>query len=141
MTKEQVIEAFTVMGEDGSITDFNFEDFDQLVKDLVTVRKNMRAEAKESKKAKQAEENESKAEAGKAYYDSLKEGDEFQYETSDGTVVTARKIITKSGMGKTAACEVIAGIEITKSAKRYPKFYQVIIPTSDSDEESVSDEE
>ena len=132
MTKEQVIEAFAVMGEDGSITDFNFDDFDQLVKDLVTARKNMRAEAKETKKAKQAEENESKAEAGKAYYDSLKEGDEFKYETSDGTVVTARKIVTKSGMGKTAACEVIAGIEITKSAKRYPKFYQVIIPSTET---------
>jgi len=132
MTKEQVIEAFAVIGEDGSITDFNFDDFDQLVKDLVTARKNMRAEAKESKKAKQAEENESKAEAGKKYYDSLKEGDEFQYETSDGIVVTARKIVTKSGMGKTAACEVVAGIEITKSAKRYPKFYQVIVPANET---------
>ena len=69
MTKEQVIEAFAVIGEDGSITDFNFDDFDQLVKDLVTARKNMRAEAKETKKAKQAEENEGKIKVGKVNVD------------------------------------------------------------------------
>jgi hypothetical protein len=130
MTKEEIIASFATVDENGNVTDFNFDDFDQLVKDLVTARKNMRADAKEAKKAKQAEENENKAEVGKKYYDSLQAGDEFKYVASDGTVVTARKITTKSNSGLSAACEVVAGIEVKKSAKRYPKFYQVIVPTT-----------
>ena len=128
MTKEQVIESFATVDENGNVTDFNFDDFDQLVKDLVEARKNMRADAKEAKKAKKAEENEAKAEVGKKYYDSLKTGAEFKYVASDGTVVTAIKITTKSNSGLSAACEVVAGLEVKKSAKRYPKFYQVIVP-------------
>jgi len=128
MTKEQVIESFATVDENGNVTDFNFDDFDQLVKDLVEARKNMRADAKEAKKAKKAEENEAKAETGKKYYDSLKTGAEFKYVASDGTVVTAIKITTKSNSGLSAACEVVAGLEVKKSAKRYPKFYQVIVP-------------
>ena len=130
MTKEEIIASFATVDENGNVTDFNFDDFDQLVKDLVEARKNMRAEAKEAKKAKQAEENENKAEVGKKYYDSLQVGDEFKYVASDGTVVTARKITTKSNSGLSAACEVVAGIEIKKSAKRYPKFYQLVVPTT-----------
>ena len=128
MTKEQVIAAFATVNENGEVMDFDFDSFDQLVKDLVTARKNMRADAKEAKKAKQAEENENKAEVGKKYYDSLKAGDEFQYVSSDGITITARKITTKSNSGLSAACEVVAGIEVKKSAKRYPKFYQLVIP-------------
>jgi len=130
MTKEEIIASFATVDENGNVTDFNFDDFDQLVKDLVTARKNMRADAKEAKKAKQAEENENKAVDGKKYYDSLQAGDEFKYVASDGTVVTARKITTKSNSGLSAACEVVAGIEVKKSAKRYPKFYQVIVPST-----------
>jgi len=128
MTKEEVISAFATVDENGNITDFDFDSFDNLVKELVTARKNMRADAKEAKKAKQAEENEAKAEEGKKYYDSLNTGDEFKYIASDGTVVTAKKITTKSNSGLSAACEVVAGIEVKKSAKRYPKFYQIVIP-------------
>lgn len=130
MTKEQVIASFATVDENGNVTDFNFDDFDQLVKDLVEARKNMRAEAKESKKAKKAEENEAKAEVGKKYYDTLKVGDEFKYVASDGTVVTAKKITTKSNSGLSAACEVVDGIEVKKSAKRYPKFYQLVVPAT-----------
>jgi len=128
MTKEEVISAFATVDENGNITDFDFDSFDNLVKELVTARKNMRADAKEAKKAKQAEENEAKAEEGKKYYDSLNTGDEFKYVASDGTVVTAKKITTKSNSGLSAACEVVDGIEVKKSAKRYPKFYQIVIP-------------
>ena len=128
MTKEEVISAFATVNENGDVVDFDFDNFDQLVKDLVEARKNMRADAKEAKKAKKAEENEAKAEVGKKYYDSLSTGAEFKYVASDGTVVTARKITTKSNSGLSAACEVVAGLEVKKSAKRYPKFYQVIVP-------------
>ena len=128
MTKEQVIESFATVNENGEVTDFDFDSFDNLVKELVEARKNMRADAKEAKKAKKAEENENKAEVGKKFYDSLQIGSEFTYIASDGTVVTARKIATKSNSGLSAACEVVAGLEIKKSAKRYPKFYQLVVP-------------
>ena len=130
MTKEQVIESFATINENGDVTDFDFDSFDNLVKELVEARKNMRADAKEAKKAKKAEENEAKAEEGKKYYDSLNTGSEFKYVASDGTVVTAIKITTKSNSGLSAACEVVAGLEIKKSAKRYPKFYQLVVPTT-----------
>ena len=78
-------------------------------------------------KAEKEAANEALAKVGKAYYDKLAEGDVFTYKTADGTVVTARKIATKSGSGNSAACEVISGIETGKSNKRYPKFYQVVI--------------
>ena len=65
---------------------------------------------------------------GKEYYDNLKVGDEFQYVMSNGTVVTARKIETKSKSGLTAACEVVSGLEIAegKTKKRYPKFSKIL---------------
>ena len=65
---------------------------------------------------------------GKEYYDNLKVGDEFQYVMSNGTVVTAKKIETKSKSGLTAACEVVSGLEIAegKTKKRYPKFSKIL---------------
>jgi len=81
------------------------------------------------RKAKQIEV---KAVNGKKYYDNLNTGAVFKYITSDGTVVTAKKFTPSyAEYGKLynfAACEVIDGIEIKKSTKRYPRFYQLVIP-------------
>ena len=59
----------------------------------------------------------------------MKEGDEFSYKNSKGDVIVAKKITPKAG-GKSAACEVVSGIEIAegKTRKRYPKFYQIVLP-------------
>ena len=120
MTMNEIVSSFATMDDEGNVTGFNFEEFDALVSELVTKRSEIRKSNKEAEKAKANE-------AKEANYDSLKDGEMFQYKTSDGTVVTAKKITPKAG-GKSAACEVIEGIKITKSAKRYPKFYQVIVP-------------
>ena len=65
---------------------------------------------------------------GKKFYDNLKVGDEFQYVMANGTIITAKKVETKSKSGLTAACEVISGLEIAegKTAKRYPKFSKLV---------------
>lgn len=127
MNKQNVLNAFATVNEAGEVVGFNFTEFDQLVSDLVSERANLRKVNKEAIKASKEAANEVLAEQGKAYYNGLAEGAEFQYRTADGTLVTARKIKTKSGAGNSAACEVVSGIEVGKTAKRYPKFHQVVI--------------
>ena len=129
MNAQNVISAFATLNENNEVVSFNFADFDALVSELVTERAKIRKDNKEAIKAEKEATNEVLAKAGKAYYDSLKVGEEFTYRTADGTEVLARKIETKSKSGSTAACEVISGIECSKSNKRYPKFHQVKVPT------------
>ena len=128
MNAQNVISAFATLNENNEVVSFNFADFDALVSELVTERAKIRKDNKEAIKAEKEAANEVLAKAGKAYYDSLKVGEEFRYKTADGTEVLARKIETKSKSGNSAACEVISGIECAKSNKRYPKFHQVIVP-------------
>lgn len=127
MTMNEVVNAFAVKNENDEVISFDFASFDELVSELVTKRSEIRKSNKEAIKEQNIAEREELASAGKEYYDSLKEGAEFSYKNSKGDVIVAKKITPKAG-GKSAACEVIEGIKITKSAKRYPKFYQVIVP-------------
>ena len=129
MTTQEIISAFATTNENGEVTAFDFDSFNALVDELVETRKQLKKEAKEAEKARIESERETLAEAGKKYYDSLAEGDEFEYKNSEGTVLKARKIKTKSNTGTTAACELLKFT--TKTGKRYPKFYQVIVPTND----------
>ena len=131
MNAQSIISSFATLNENNEVVSFNFADFDILVSELVTERAKIRKDNKEAIKAQKEADNEVLAKAGKAYYNALKVGEEFRYKTADGTEVLARKIETKSKSGNTAACEVISGIECAKSNKRYPKFYQVIVPTEE----------
>ena len=134
MNAQDVISAFATLNENGEVVSFNFAEFDKLVSELVTERAKIRKENKEAIKAQKEADNAVLAESGKAFYDGLAEGDTFTYKTADGTEVVARKIKTKSGSGNSAACEVISGLTIAegKSAKRYPKFYQIVVPQAES---------
>ena len=134
MNAQDVISAFATLNENGEVVSFNFAEFDKLVSDLVSERAKIRKENKEAIKAQKEADNAVLAESGKAFYDGLAEGDTFTYKTADGTEVVARKIKTKSGSGNSAACEVISGLTIAegKSAKRYPKFYQIVVPQAES---------
>jgi dsDNA-specific endonuclease/ATPase MutS2 len=129
MTTQEIISAFATTNENGEVTSFDFDSFNALVDELVETRKQLKKEAKEAEKARIESEREVLAETGKKYYDSLAEGDEFEYKNSEGTVLKARKIKTKSNTGTTAACELLEFT--TKTGKRYPKFYQVIVPAND----------
>ena len=134
MNAQDVISTFATLNENGEVASFNFADFDKLVSELVTERAKIRKDNKEMIKAQKEADNAVLAESGKAFYDGLAEGDTFTYKTADGTEVVARKIKTKSGSGNSAACEVISGLTIAegKSAKRYPKFYQIVVPQAES---------
>ena len=134
MNAQEIIASFATIDENGNVASFNFAEFDNLVSTLVTERAKIRKDNKEAIKAEKEASNEKLAEVGKAYYDALKVGDEFDYKTADGTTVHARKIETKSKSGNSAACEVISGIECAKSNKRYPKFHQVIVPVVSENE-------
>ena len=131
MNAQSIISSFATLNENNEVVSFNFADFDALVSELVTERAKIRKDNKEAIKAQKEADNEVLAKVGKDYYNALKVGEEFRYKTADGTEVLARKIETKSKSGNTAACEVISGIECAKSNKRYPKFYQVIVPTEE----------
>ena len=128
MNAQSVVSSFATLDEQGKVIGFNFAEFDKVVSELVTERAKIRKENKEVIKAQKKADNEALSVEGKKIYDALKVGEEFDYKTADGTVVHARKIETKSKAGLSAACEVISGIEIAdgKSAKRYPKFYQLV---------------
>ena len=134
MNAQSIIAGFATLNENGEVVSFNFADFDKLVSELVTERAKIRKENKEAIKAQKEADNAVLAESGKAFYDGLAEGDTFTYKTADGTEVVARKIKTKSGSGNSAACEVISGLVIAegKSNKRYPKFYQIVLPVAES---------
>ena len=146
MNAQEIFDLYVVenKNENGEVVSstVDFKSFDELVSALVTLRAEKRKELKEQIKAEKTAKEKSSAEAGKAYYDSLGEGAEFDYLTADGTTVHARKIKTKSNSGSSAACVVISGIEIKTSAKRYPKFHQVVVPAVVTEEttEEVADE-
>ena len=134
MNAQEIISSFATLNENGEVASFNFDDFDKLVSELVTERAKIRKDNKEAIKAQKEANNAVLAESGKEFYNGLAEGDVFTYKTADGTLVHAKKIATKSGSGNSAACEVISGLVIAegKSAKRYPKFHQVVVPQAES---------
>lgn len=119
----------SVVVENDVVTSVDFEMLDKAIADVRAMRKELKEQFKEAEKAAKVAANAELAKAGKAFYDSLAIGEEFEYKTADGTVLKARKIETKSNSGKRASCELIECS--TKSAKRYPEFYQVIVPTEE----------
>ena len=119
----------SVVVENDVVTSVDFEMLDKAIADVRAMRKELKEQFKEAEKAAKVAANAKLAKAGKAFYDSLAIGDEFEYKTADGTVLKARKIETKSNSGKRASCELIECS--TKSAKRYPEFHQVIVPVTE----------
>ena len=113
------------MNEDGTVASVNFDVLDKAIADIRALRKELKEQFKEIEKAEKEAANAELGKIGKAYYDSLAIGEEFSYKKSDGTVLVATKIETKSNSGKRASCELVECS--TKSAKRYPEFYQVIV--------------
>lgn len=128
MNTQNVIAAFATLDADGKVASFDFASFDALVSELVTerakIRKDNATAIKEQKKADSAV----LAEAGKAYYNSLKVGDTFKV-VIGGEQVEVRKIATKSGSGASAACELVVSAG-GKTDKRYPKFDKVVVPAT-----------
>lgn len=146
MNKADILSAFATFDDDGNATGFDVEglsalladvaddlgniDFDtynKLITALVSARAKKREANKTAIKAQKEAKDAINGERGKAYYDSLPIGAEFEIETSNG-IVKVKKIETKSKTGSTAACELLDPPEGSKTAKRYPKFCKVVVP-------------
>ena len=118
-----------VVAENGEVASVNFDMLDKAIADIRSLRKELNEQFKESAKEAKKLANEEAGKPAKEYYDSLAVGDEFSYKDAKGNILRARKIETKSNSGKRASCELIECS--TKSAKRYPEFHQVIVPTEE----------
>ena len=118
-----------VVAENGEVTSVNFEMLDKAIAEVRSLRKELNEQFKEAAKEAKKLANEEAGKSAKVYYDSLPIGAEFSYKDAKGNILKARKIETKSNSGKRASCELIECS--TKSAKRYPEFYQVIVPTEE----------
>ena len=118
-----------VVAENGEVTSVNFDMLDKAIAEVRSLRKELNDQFKEAAKEAKKLANEEAGKSAKVYYDSLPIGAEFSYKDAKGNILKARKIETKSNSGKRASCELIECS--TKSAKRYPEFYQVIVPTEE----------
>ena len=118
-----------VVAENGEVTSVNFEMLDKAIAEVRSLRKELNEQFKEAAKEAKKVANEEAGKAAKVYYDSLPIGAEFSYKDAKGNILRARKIETKSNSGKRASCELVECS--TKSAKRYPEFHQVIVPTEE----------
>ena len=123
-----VVSALSTVDAEGNVTAFDLDGLKEVIKGLQSVGKEARTADKDAKKAKKEADNAALAERGKAYYDSLNEGDEFAYVDASGNEWKAIKISTKSKTGSTAACQLLEPPAGSKSDKRYPKFHQVSVP-------------
>ena len=123
-----VVASLSTMDDAGNVVAFDLDGLKEVIKGLQSVGKEARIadkdKAKEDKKLREKNE----AIFGKAFYDTLLEGDEFSYKDASGKILTGKKIATKSKTGSTAAMELNEIPEGSKTAKRYPKFHQVIVP-------------
>jgi hypothetical protein len=129
---QSIVDSLIQKNEEGYITSMDFDTLNETVSQLVKARKEIREQNAAIIKARKDAENAVKAEAGKAYYDALPVGGEFQYKLSDGSIMEATKIETKSKTGLTAACELVNPPEDAKTSVRYPKFWQVVVPAEDT---------
>lgn len=124
-----VIDQLTALDENGNVISFDFDSLVETIKELQAVAKEKRAENKNAEKAKKESERADASALAKAYYDTLNEGDKFEYVTASGNKFTLTKIATKSKTGLTAAGELDPSlVDAGKSNKRYPKFHQLVVP-------------
>ena len=124
-----VVNALSTINENNEVVAFDLATLDEVIKELRTVAKDARVKSKDDEKAKADANKAELAERGKAFYDSLNVGDEFEFRMASGNKFWAKKIETVSKSGMTAACELITPPEGAKNTKRYPKFSQVVVPT------------
>ena len=128
----EVMMGLSDVNENSEITAIDIDGMTELVMMIQAKKKELKeAFAEQVKEAKKAE-NAELAKAGKIYYDSLAVGDTFQYRDAKGKIWEVEKIETKSNSGLSAACKVSDEIRIAnnwKKAEKYPKFYQIVLPT------------
>ena len=79
-----VIAQLTILDENGNAVSFDFDSLVETIKELQAVAKEKRAENKDAEKAKKEADRADASALAKAYYDTLNEGDQFEYVTAAG---------------------------------------------------------
>lgn len=111
----------------------NISFIDELKLHLGAERKELKKEQKEQHKQEQSAERERLTMENKPLYQSWEVGHKFQYRDANAVTHNVAKIQTKSNTGKTAACELLNPPADSKTAKRYPKYYQIVMSATLSD--------
>lgn len=108
---------------------FDLNGLDTLIADLRGMAKDKRAEMKDVLKEQKEADKAAAAEAGKAFYDGLDVGEEFDILIS-GKPVRVAKIATKSKTSNSAACAIVGWANDGSNGKtpnRYLGFDKVIV--------------
>ena len=122
--------------ENGS---FDLAGCDKLIAELRALAKDKRAEMKDVLAKEKEANKEALAVDGKAFYETLKIGDEFEI-LIGGKATKVVKIATKSKTVGSAACDIVGWVDdgsMGKTPHRYLGFDKVIVPQN---EEVAEDE-
>lgn len=125
--------AQTIFASFATENSFDLNGLDALIADLRGMAKDKRAEMKDEIAEQKKANKEANAEVGKAFYNSLAIGDEFEI-TIGGKATLVKKIATKSKTAGSAACEIVGWVNDGSNGKtpnRYLGFDKVIVPQND----------
>lgn len=116
----------------GYVSDAGYDlaGLDKLIAELRSEAKDIRANQKDALKAQADALKAENAEVGKAYYNKLAVGQEFDILIA-GKPVRVQKIATKSKTAGSAACAIVGWVDdgsMGKSANRYLGFDKVVVP-------------
>lgn len=132
MDAKSVIANYASVNENGEIVSFDLEGLDTLIAELRSEAKEIRASQKDVLKKQKEAQKADAAEAGKAFYDSLTIGDEFEILIS-GKPVRVAKIETKSKTSNSAACKIVNFTDdMGKTPNRYLGFDKVVVPAAEA---------
>lgn len=127
--------AQTIFASFATENSFDLNGLDALIADLRGMAKDKRAEMKDEIAEQKKANKEANAEVGKAFYNSLKIGDQFEI-TIGGKATLVKKIATKSKTAGSAACEIVGWVNDGSNGKtpnRYLGFDKVIVPQNDAE--------
>lgn len=118
--------------ENGS---FDLAGLDTLIAELRGLAKDKRTEMKDILAKEKEANKEALAVDGKAFYDTLKIGDEFEI-LIGGKATKVVKIATKSKSSNSAACAIVGWTkDMGSTPNRYLGFDKVVVPTNDEADE------
>ena len=130
---EMVMDSLTTKNEAGEVTSFDFEGLKEVIKNLQANKKELSEVAKVQAKEQKKVADEENAEIGKAYVETLGEGDEISYTKADGTVITGTLVKYSD---KTVTVRLPEDSPLLKGKDtsrknydcRYVKFEKIVVP-------------
>ena len=129
---EMVMDALTVKNEAGE-TFFDFEGLKDVIKTLQTNKKELSEIAKKQAKEQKKVTDEENAEIGKAYVETLGEGDEISYTMAGGKVITGTLVKISDKTATIRLPEDSPLLEGKNTSRknydcRYVKFDKIVVP-------------